>query len=137
MTYRRKAIGSLALATLLLARRLRGSPDRTDGTDNHHAEPGSDQPGPGHQFSDAGRAHRPAGNAPAGGFRRHGTPSEPAVTKFVNDVATASSGNITIAPTFGAGAGTVKGFELGVADLVQRGETDLAVVSSRAWDLAG
>jgi TRAP-type C4-dicarboxylate transport system substrate-binding protein len=64
-------------------------------------------------------------------------PSGPAVTKFVTDVATASRGNITIAPTFDAGKNTKKGFELGVADLVQRGETDLAVVSARAWDLAG
>ena len=66
-----------------------------------------------------------------------GTPSEPAVNKFVQAVAAASGGNVTIAPTFGAGKDTSKGFELGVADLVQRGETDLAVVSSRAWDLAG
>jgi TRAP-type C4-dicarboxylate transport system substrate-binding protein len=66
-----------------------------------------------------------------------GKPSGQAVNKFVRDVAGASGGNITIAATFDAGKGTEQGFELGVADLVQRGETDLAVVASRAWDLAG
>ena len=64
-------------------------------------------------------------------------PSEPAVNKYVTDVATASGGNITITPTFDAGKDTEKGFELGVANLVQHGEADLAVVSTRAWDLAG
>jgi TRAP-type C4-dicarboxylate transport system substrate-binding protein len=66
-----------------------------------------------------------------------GAPSEPAVDKFVHDLAAASGGNVTIAPTFDAGKDTSKGFELGVADLVQRGEADLALVSSRAWDLVG
>lgn len=66
-----------------------------------------------------------------------GKPSEPAVAKFVQDVAAASGGNITIEPTFDAGEGTEQGFEVGVADLVQRGDADLAVVAARAWDLAG
>jgi C4-dicarboxylate-binding protein DctP len=66
-----------------------------------------------------------------------GKPSEPAVEKFVRDVAAASGGNITIVPTFDAGNGTEQGFEAGVADLAKRGETDLAVVAARAWDLVG
>lgn len=66
-----------------------------------------------------------------------GKPSEPDANKFVSDVAAASGGNMAIAPTFDAGRKTAKGFELGVADLVQRSETDLAIVSARAWDLAG
>jgi TRAP-type C4-dicarboxylate transport system substrate-binding protein len=64
-------------------------------------------------------------------------PSGAAANKFVNDVVAASNGNITIVPTFDAGKGTAKRFELGVAELVQSGQADLAVVSARAWDLAG
>jgi TRAP-type C4-dicarboxylate transport system substrate-binding protein len=66
-----------------------------------------------------------------------GAPSEPAVNRFVSDVAASSGGNVTVVPMFEAGKDTPKGFELGAADIVQRGEADLALVSSRAWDLAG
>jgi C4-dicarboxylate-binding protein DctP len=66
-----------------------------------------------------------------------GRPSEPGVNKFIASVAAASGGNITITPTFEAGQGTPEGFELGVANLVEHGDFDLAVVASRAWDLAG
>jgi len=66
-----------------------------------------------------------------------GRPSEASVNRFVASVAAASHGNITIAPTFEAGRGTAKGFEVGVADLLKRGDYDLATVASRAWDLAG
>ena len=66
-----------------------------------------------------------------------GKPIELAVDKFVADVAAASGGNITISPTFDAGKDTDEGFELGVADLVQRDGADLAIVAARAWDLAG
>jgi TRAP-type C4-dicarboxylate transport system substrate-binding protein len=65
------------------------------------------------------------------------SPSTPAVDKLVRDVAAASGGNITITPTFDAGDGTAKGFEVGVADLVQRGEADLGIVAVRAWDRVG
>ena len=65
MNYPRKAIGSLAMATLLAVAGCAGITDRAYGT-SHYAW----QPAGGQQFSDAGRAHRPAGNAPAGRFRR-------------------------------------------------------------------
>lgn len=64
-------------------------------------------------------------------------PSKAAVDKFVRAVAADSGGNVTVVPTFDAGKGTLKGFEVGVADIVQRGEADLGVVGSRAWDLVG
>ncbi|HEX5827767.1 MAG TPA: hypothetical protein VFY23_09625 [Candidatus Limnocylindrales bacterium] len=64
-------------------------------------------------------------------------PSASAVDVFVRQVAATSGGNITVEPTFDAGRSTEKGFEVGVAELVQRGEADLAVVAARAWDLAG
>jgi TRAP-type C4-dicarboxylate transport system substrate-binding protein len=64
-----------------------------------------------------------------------GRPSEAAVNHFVTRVATLSGGNMTIVPTFGAV--TEKGFEVGVADLVERGEAELGVAASRAWDLTG
>jgi len=66
-----------------------------------------------------------------------GAPSEPAIEQFVREVADRSAGNITVAPTFEAGKGMDPGFEVGVAGLVQRGETDLALVAARAWDLVG
>jgi TRAP-type C4-dicarboxylate transport system substrate-binding protein len=66
-----------------------------------------------------------------------GRPSEASVNRFAASVASASHGNITIAPTFEAGAGTAKGFEVGVADLLKRGDYDLAIVASRTWGLAG
>lgn len=66
-----------------------------------------------------------------------GKPSESAVNHFVGRVAALSGGNVTIVPTFNAGAGTEKGFEEGVADLVERGDTELGLAASRAWDLVG
>ena len=60
-------------------------------------------------------------------------PSGAAVTDFVQQVATRSGGRITIVPTFTAG----HDFEVGVVDLVQHGDADLAIAASRAWDLKG
>lgn len=66
-----------------------------------------------------------------------GAPSAPALNHFVTRVAALSGGNVTIVPTFGAGDGTQKGFEEGVAELVKSGDAELGVAASRAWDLSG
>ena len=64
-------------------------------------------------------------------------PSQGAVDTFINEVASRSAGSIAIQPIYDAGQDTPQGFEVGVAGMVERGEVDLALVASRAWDLAG
>ena len=66
-----------------------------------------------------------------------GEPSQPAIDAFVDQVAEQSGGSIVIQPLYGAGDATSEGFEAGVAGLVERGEADLALNASRAWDLQG
>jgi TRAP-type C4-dicarboxylate transport system substrate-binding protein len=66
-----------------------------------------------------------------------GEPSQPAIDAFIEQVATLSDGGIAIEPLYGAGNATEEGFEHGVALLVERGEADLGLNASRAWDLAG
>jgi TRAP-type C4-dicarboxylate transport system substrate-binding protein len=66
-----------------------------------------------------------------------GRPSQTAVDTFVEQVATLSGGSITVDPVYDAGNDTPEGFEVGVAGLVERGDIDLGMVASRAWDLAG
>ncbi|MGK2850158.1 MAG: TRAP transporter substrate-binding protein [Candidatus Limnocylindrales bacterium] len=56
---------------------------------------------------------------------------------FVERVTALSDGNVTIEPTFDAGAGTSAGFELGVAESLKAGDADLAMTGSRVWDLVG
>jgi TRAP-type C4-dicarboxylate transport system substrate-binding protein len=63
-----------------------------------------------------------------------GRPSQTVVDDLVKRVATLSGGNITIVPTFEAGGPK---FELGTIELLGRADADLAIVASRAWDLAG
>ena len=131
MNYRRKAMVSLAMATLLAVGGCAGIPAPTEPVTTSNSPAAASNSATPVVLTDPPVTLRLAVSD------GHDVPSEPAVTKFVSDVATASGGNITVVPTFGAGTGTPKDFELSVADLVQRGETDLAVVSSRAWDLAG
>ena len=64
-------------------------------------------------------------------------PSQAAVDTFINEVASRSAGSIAIEPIYDAGTDSPQGFEVGVAGMVERGEVDLALVASRAWDLAG
>jgi TRAP-type C4-dicarboxylate transport system substrate-binding protein len=64
-------------------------------------------------------------------------PSQSPIDTFINEVATRSGGTIAIEPVYDAGVDTPEGFEVGVAGMVERGEVDLALVASRAWDLAG
>lgn len=56
-------------------------------------------------------------------------PSQDAVDDFVEQVALLSDGSIIIEPAFDAGGDT--------PGLVMRGDADLALVASRAWDLVG
>jgi TRAP-type C4-dicarboxylate transport system substrate-binding protein len=64
-------------------------------------------------------------------------PSQSAIDTFVTRAAELSNGSVRIEPTYNAGADTPEGFEAGVAGLVERGDADLGLVASRAWDLAG
>ena len=66
-----------------------------------------------------------------------GRPSQAAVDTFIEQVATLSGGSITVEPVYDAGGDTPEGFEVGVAGLVERGDIDLGIAASRAWDLAG
>jgi TRAP-type C4-dicarboxylate transport system substrate-binding protein len=132
MRNRRRALGALAMATMVAAAGCTGVANAPTASSAPYGSPSpaASSPTPVVLTDPPVTLRLAVSDDPA-------KPSEPAVNKFVSDVATASRGNITVAPTFDAGKGTEKGFELGVVDLVQRGETDLAVVSTRAWDLAG
>jgi TRAP-type C4-dicarboxylate transport system substrate-binding protein len=66
-----------------------------------------------------------------------GEPSQPAVDAFIQQVSELSDGALAIEPFYDAGNATEEGFEQGVALLVERGEVDLGLSASRAWDLAG
>jgi TRAP-type C4-dicarboxylate transport system substrate-binding protein len=66
-----------------------------------------------------------------------GRPSQAAIDAFIEEVATRSGGSITIDPVYDAGATSPEGFEVGTAGRVMRGEVDLALVASRAWDRHG
>ena len=72
------------------------------------------------------RHQRPSGSSEPGRHRHVPRPGGHAV-----------GGSITVEPVFDAGADTPEGFEAGVAGLVQRGDADLGLAASRAWDLAG
>jgi TRAP-type C4-dicarboxylate transport system substrate-binding protein len=66
-----------------------------------------------------------------------GEPVQPAIDAFVEQVDRLSDGSIAIEPLYGAGHATSAGGEAGVASLLRRGEADLALIGSRAWDLTG
>ena len=66
-----------------------------------------------------------------------GEPSQPAIDAFIEQVSELSDGTLAIEPFYDAGNATEEGFEQGVALLVERGEVDLGLNASRAWDLAG
>ncbi|HXQ39250.1 MAG TPA: hypothetical protein VN843_34945, partial [Anaerolineales bacterium] len=65
---------------------------------------------------------------------QEGSPSEPYVLKFIEQVNTLSNGNITVEPTWDAGSSTEVGFETGVIQLVKKGQYDLGLAASRAFD---
>lgn len=65
-----------------------------------------------------------------------GRSSEAAARTFISRVAALSDGNITVEPTFDAGAGTTR-FEVAVAESLKAGDADLAMTGSRVWDLLG
>jgi TRAP-type C4-dicarboxylate transport system substrate-binding protein len=60
-----------------------------------------------------------------------GRPSQVVVDDFIQQVALLSGGKMTVVPTYDASPD----FESGVVELVQHGDTDLALAASRAWDL--
>ena len=66
-----------------------------------------------------------------------GRPSEPYVLEFIEQVKMLSDGNITIEPTWDAGATTEPVFEQGVVKVVTEGQYDLGLAGSRAWDSLG
>lgn len=64
-------------------------------------------------------------------------PSEPYVMEFIAQVKTLSNGKITIEPTWDAGSDTEAGFETGVVQHITKGDFDLGLAASRAWDTEG
>jgi len=63
-----------------------------------------------------------------------GRPSEPFVLEFIEQVKTISNGRITIEPIWQAGDDTSVGFEGGVIEHVMRGDMELGLAGSRAFD---
>ena len=66
-----------------------------------------------------------------------GRPSEPYVLEFMDQVKNLSNGNITIEPTWDAGAEITPFFEQGVVKVVKDGQFELGLAGSRAWDGMG
>jgi WD40 repeat protein len=66
-----------------------------------------------------------------------GRPSEPYVLEFIEQVKTISNGNITIEPIWQAGDDTSVGSESGVIEHVMRGDMELGLAGSRAFDTEG
>ena len=63
-----------------------------------------------------------------------GRPSEPYVLEFIEQVKTISNGSITIEPIWQAGDDTSVGSESGVIEHVMRGDMELGLAGSRAFD---
>ena len=61
-------------------------------------------------------------------------PSGPYVLEFIQQVKTLSNGDITIEPVWQAGDDTDAGFEIGVIQLVKKGDMELGLAASRAFD---
>ncbi len=68
---------------------------------------------------------------------QQGRPTESYVLEFVEQVETLSDGEITIEPTWEAGADTTPTFEQGVAEALVEGRYDLGLAASRAWGSVG
>jgi TRAP-type C4-dicarboxylate transport system substrate-binding protein len=62
---------------------------------------------------------------------------EPYVTELIAQVKTLSKGSITIEPIWDAGNDTEAGFETGVIQHVTKGDFELGIAASRAWNGAG
>jgi TRAP-type C4-dicarboxylate transport system substrate-binding protein len=65
---------------------------------------------------------------------KEGSPSEPYVLEFIEQVKTLSNGDITIEPAWWAAGDSAAGFETGVIQLVKEGKFDLGLAASRAFD---
>ena len=63
-----------------------------------------------------------------------GRPSDPYVHEFIDQVKKISNGSINVEPTWDAGSATEAGFETGVIQLVKKGDYDLGLAGSRAFD---
>ena len=61
-------------------------------------------------------------------------PSQPYVLAFIEQVKSRSNGNITVEPVWQAGNDTFVGFESGVVQHVMRGDMELGLTASRAFD---
>jgi TRAP-type C4-dicarboxylate transport system substrate-binding protein len=61
-------------------------------------------------------------------------PSEPYVLAFIDQVKSLSNGNITVEPVWNAGDDTFVGFESGIVQHVMRGDMELGLTASRAFD---
>ena len=61
-------------------------------------------------------------------------PSQPYVLAFIEQVKSRSNGNITVEPVWQAGDDTFVGFESGVVQHVMRGDMELGLTASRAFD---
>jgi TRAP-type C4-dicarboxylate transport system substrate-binding protein/beta-lactamase regulating signal transducer with metallopeptidase domain len=66
-----------------------------------------------------------------------GRPSEAYINEFIAQVKTLSGGKITIEPTWDAGSDTEAGFETGVIQHVTKGDFELGLAASRAWNEEG
>jgi TRAP-type C4-dicarboxylate transport system substrate-binding protein len=64
-----------------------------------------------------------------------GSPIEPYVFEFVNQVKTLSGGNITIEPLWSADANSTPSLEQNVIQAVIEGQYELGLVASRSWDI--
>jgi beta-lactamase regulating signal transducer with metallopeptidase domain len=64
-------------------------------------------------------------------------PVQPYVEEFIAQVKTLSNGKMTIEPTWDAGSDTEAGFEMGVIQHVTKGDFELGLAASRAWNGAG
>jgi TRAP-type C4-dicarboxylate transport system substrate-binding protein len=65
----------------------------------------------------------------------HGSPIEPYVLEFIDQVQTLSGGSIIITPTWNASTITDPNTEQGVIKSLITGKFDLTAVATRAWDL--
>src|ERR1043166_2965702 len=61
-------------------------------------------------------------------------PSGPYALEFIQQVKTLSDGNITIEPVWNAGDHVDAGFEIGVIQLVKKGDMELGLAAARAFD---
>ena len=67
-------------------------------------------------------------------YDNRGSPSEPYVLEFIDQVKTLSGGSIVVEPTWNAGAQTSPGTEPDAIKAVLAAKYDLGLVASRGWD---